>query len=41
MPLSRWPLCRVLLGLLLTLTLLGALYAALRFLPDRPAAACQ
>ena len=33
---SRWSGSRVILGLLLTLTLLAALYAALRFLPDRP-----
>ena len=33
---SRWSVCRLLVGITLVLALLIALYAALRFLPDRP-----
>ena len=35
---SRWSVCRVLVSITLVLVLLIGLYAALRFLPDRPVA---
>ncbi len=36
MSLVRWSACRLVLGTLLILAAIAALYAALRFLPDRP-----